>query len=156
MQLPTKYKPTGRTFPAEQVDNGHKRGILCLTCGIYCGKSMCMDCLFFKKCVLCGIVCKIEPTNKLYSYFSVRNNTHTRIEYYEEVKTICRILKDGLCEDCVNWESRMKNWCIMCKDIFDNCYKNFRENGNCCHECNRDLVYRVKYLDGDGNLRNTE
>lgn len=154
MNLQNKFSRTGKMFLTLDVDRGHKKGILCLSCGIFCGGLWCAKCVEFDKCKLCGILCKATPTNVLYIYQRKQGNRNVCEELSQEVKTICEKLEDKLCEDCVLWETRIKNECFVCGGEFNNFYKNFRENGNCCIKCALKLAERYKTIDKEGNPRN--
>lgn len=145
---------TGVRFAKDIVDRGHKKGVLCLTCGIYCGELVCPKCILFDKCKLCGIVCKVTPTNLLYFYLRKQGDRNICEEYAQEVKTLCRKLEEGFCEDCICWEDFIRNKCFICGVKFLNNYKNYKENGNCCTGCALVVLARYKVLDKNGNFKN--
>jgi hypothetical protein len=148
-----KSIPTGRTFTRAQVYNGHKRGVLCVSCGIYARKLKCPECKKLDKCKLCGILCKVNPTNKVYNY--IRNKTTNLFdEVFHEIDTRCEILSDSFCAECLGWEKFMKNVCFVCGGVFFNTYKNFKDRGNCCAECNRIVLREWKRKNKFGRARN--
>jgi len=134
---------TGRTFESKKVDLGHKKGKLCLTCGIYVDGLCCDSCKLLSKCKLCGIVCKVHPTNKIYSYIKTKDK-NISAEVYREVKTFCQKLEGDLCEACQDWETRMKHVCFICTNPFENSMKDFKEKGNCCDYCHNDMLISLK------------
>jgi|ERR1035437_805846 hypothetical protein len=147
---------SGRKFQMSVVESGHKKGIFCLRCGIFCEGLMCEDCKVFDRCVLCGIVCRPYPTYRTYFYAPTLRQRGTGVvsESYKDVHPFCKILKDGLCEDCVCWEDFIRNKCFMCGDGFQNNYKNFRERGNMCADCFDIIKGLTKVWDKNGNPKN--
>jgi len=141
------WTPTGRTFENSEIEFGHRKGKFCLTCGIYCNTLCCDSCVLLSKCKLCGIVCKVHPTNKVYSYVKTPNKKVCK-EMYQEVHTICQKLESSeygdLCEHCLSWEKRMQHKCFLCKTFFENSFRYFKEKGNCCNFCYTDIITSLK------------
>lgn len=143
MEKIIKLKKTGIKYPTKQVESGHKKGILCLTCGILTGGLICDKCKELKKCKLCGIVCKVEPTNRIYCYQQDPSKKEFSFEHCRDVDTICRTLnEEGLCETCINWENEIDNKCHNCLKDINNSFKHYKECGNVCNCCN--YIYNLK------------
>jgi hypothetical protein len=134
-----RQKLTGKEFPTEQVEFGHKIGVLCLRCGIYVGGLICEDCKKYEKCKLCGIVCRPQSTYEVYSYATSYCKSPVSREYCNEVKPFCAKLEDGLCEDCVCWEDYIKNKCYHCDETFYNTMSHYSRHGNFCSICIDDI-----------------
>lgn len=140
-----KLVKTGVQYKTRLVNLGHKRGVFCLTCGIYARGLICKSCKKLSKCKLCGIVCKVNPTNKLYTYRRVQGDRKISNELYQEINTKCQTLtKDGLCETCIDWESRVKNICYFCGKNFKNSFLHYRDKGNCCIDCDKQITENIK------------
>src|ERR1017187_4546841 len=137
MMYVMKLKQSGRKFSTSEVSGGHKRGIFCLRCGIFCGSLICNTCKPHIKCTTCGIVCRPVKTYRIYYYTPDIKEWGTGVssEYYEDVKPICQKLENGVCEDCICWEDYIKNKCFVCEEYLENHFKNFKENGNLCTKC---------------------
>jgi len=135
MDLLTRLKKTGQIFKTKLVENGHKRGVLCLSCGKFAGGLMCPDCRNFQKCHMCGIVCRPKETYKTFNYGTISGNRKFSNEYYQDVIPFCKVLVNSLCEGCQDWRTRIKSVCFICGDGFLQSDKNYKENGNMCREC---------------------
>jgi hypothetical protein len=145
MEKIVRLKRTGRKFQTSEVVSGHKRGLLCLTCGIFANGLNCDKCKELKKCKLCGIVCKVDDTNITYSYQQDQKDKDISHEYFREVRTICKNLNEhGLCESCIGWRDMIQNYCHICEISFENDFKHFKECGNTCTDCNNQINFNVK------------
>lgn len=144
---------TGKVIPTKDVDLGYKKGVLCLRCGIHTGGSLCENCVHYKKCKLCGILCRPQESYKHYFYFIDKKNPDQSKEFYKEVIPKCQKLDNHLCETCVFWEQRIKNNCFTCGEKFTNDFKNYKENGNFCKNCSLDIKLRLKLYNKNGELK---
>lgn len=143
MEKIIKLKKTGKKYLTKDVESGHKRGLLCLTCGIFAGGLICESCKELKKCKLCGIVCKIKPTNRIYCYQQDPKSKDYSFEYCRDVDTICKNLNDdNLCESCIDYHKKITNQCHYCSREFDNNFKHYKECGNTCDYCN--YIFNLK------------
>ncbi len=125
---------SGRKVLMGYIHNAHKRGKLCLRCGKYVDKLKCEDCEPLERCKMCHVVCR-PGEYRVYTYGKTRGNPLEATEYYEVHEPLCRVLIDGLCETCVNWEEEKRNVCWFCKSDFLNTFSNYRDNGNICKTC---------------------
>jgi hypothetical protein len=104
---PNKF-PTGRFFPSNEVEEGHKRGVLCLRCGRYINRQICDDCKFLQRCRKCSILCRPGGFYKSYSYNLIRPEKKFRQEFYQIIKAQCGILDKRVCESCRSHEKKGK------------------------------------------------
>lgn len=80
-----RLNETGRKLPSDLVALGHKRGVLCLACGVYADGLICKDCKELDQCKLCGIVKRAKPIWRIFGYLKRKD---VCIETFVDVKAI--------------------------------------------------------------------
>jgi len=127
----------------------------CVQCGLACNIKKgenCENCvkLNLKKCSVCEILLR-DGLFTFYSYDtheSHRNmefkiSTSIIIEFSYRTEKHHKSSIDGLCVDCILWQTRVKHKCICCDSRFMNTEENYKLNGNMCDFCS--LYYEVTY-----------
>lgn len=127
----------------------------CVQCGFasnICNGGVCDKCtsLDFKKCDICEILLR-DGTYTFYTYdtdesyrnidFKINKKDVVEFSYTREEHHKSSV--DGLCVDCILWQTRMKHKCVCCDSRFLNTKENYKLNGNMCDFCS--LYYEVMY-----------
>ena len=103
----------------------------CIHCGIEVEdkRNLCSLCGSLPTCELCEIIFGTPDKNRKIIYNSYNHPS------WKNPKR---------CNICLNAENRIKNRCFVCGDSFPNSPEYFRLHGNCCGECEFNIIQRLK------------
>lgn len=136
-------KSTNRKFTPEEFRSMNQ----CVRCGILDNieyGEMCESCikLNLPKCEMCEILLRTGE-HKFYTYhtselllsdtFLISKNSIKEFSYIKIYPF--EYPMPNLCHDCIDWEYKMRNKCVLCKKKFSNTKENYKHNGNVCNHC---------------------